>query len=74
MKKILRETTDPLVLVVSDDIYSSVVRHGYDGIDHETFYQLVGVQVAGRRYHGWIHLPEQAMHMVTHLASYRRPA
>ena len=34
VKKVLRETTDPLILVVSEDIHSSVVRHGYDGIDH----------------------------------------
>ncbi|MGH3558002.1 MAG: hypothetical protein ACRDTK_11035, partial [Mycobacterium sp.] len=33
VKQALRETPDPLVLVVSGDIYSSVVRHGYDGID-----------------------------------------
>jgi hypothetical protein len=74
VKRILREIADPLILVVSDDIYSSVVRHGYHGIDHETFYQLVRVHVAGRRYPGWIHLPEQGMHTVTQLASYLRPA
>lgn len=75
VKRALREMADPLILVVSGDIYSSVVRHGYDGIDHEAFHQLVRVNVAGRRYPGWIHLPEQAMrHIVTQLASYRRPA
>jgi len=75
VKKAFREMADPLILVVSGDIYSSVVRQGYDGIDHETFHQMVRVQVAGRRYPGWIHLPEQAVrHTVTHLASYRRPA
>jgi hypothetical protein len=75
VKRALREMADPLILVVSGEIYSSVVRHGYDGIDHEAFHQLVRVNVAGRRYPGWIHLPEQAMrHIVTQLASYRRPA
>jgi class 3 adenylate cyclase len=74
VKRALREMANPLILVISGDIYSSVVRHGYDGIDHETFHQLVRVQVAGRRYQGWIHLPEQCMHSVTQLASYRRPA
>jgi hypothetical protein len=75
VKRALREMADPLILVVSGDIYSSVVRHGYDGIDHEAFHQLVRVNVAGRRYPGWIHLPEQAMrHIVTQLASYRRLA
>lgn len=75
VKRALQEIADPLILVVSGDIYSSVVRHGYDGIDHETFHQVVRVHVAGRRYPGWIHLPGQAMrHTVTQLASYQRPA
>jgi hypothetical protein len=75
VKRILREVADPLILVVSEDIHSSVVRHGYDGIDHGTFHQLVRVRVAGRRYPGWIHLPEQGTrHTVTQLADYRRPA
>jgi hypothetical protein len=75
VKTILREMADPLILVVSEDIYSSVVRHGYDGIDHETFHQLVRVRVAGRRYQGWIHLPEQGIrHTATQIAGYRRPA
>jgi class 3 adenylate cyclase len=75
VKKEFRDMADPLILVVSEDIYSSVVRHGYDGIDHETFHRLVRVQVGGRRYPGWIHLPGDAMrHTVTHLANYRRPA
>ena len=72
---IARDMADPLILVVSEYIYSSVVRHGYDGIDHETFHQMVRVQVAGRRHPGWIHLPEHAMrNTVTQLASYRRTA
>jgi hypothetical protein len=75
VKRTLRETADPLILVISGDIYSSVVRHGYDGIDHQAFHPLVRVQVAGKRYPGWIRLPEQAAeHTVTQLASYRRPA
>ncbi len=75
VKRALREMADPLILVVSGDIYSSVVRHDYEGIDHEAFHQLVRVNVAGRRYPGWIYLPELAMrHIVTQLASYRRPA
>lgn len=74
VKRTLQETMDPLILVVSEDIYSSVVRHGYDGIDHETFYQSVRVQVAGKRYPGWIHRPENGMRVHTQLASRRRPA
>jgi hypothetical protein len=75
VKKTLRETADPLILVISGDIYSSVVCHGYDGIDYRAFHPLVRVRVAGKRYPGWIRLPGQAVdHRVTHLASYRRPA
>jgi hypothetical protein len=75
VKRALRETADPLVLVISGDIYSSVVRHGYDGIDRQTFHPLVRVEVAGKRYPGWIHIPEHVtLHQVTQLASYRRPA
>jgi hypothetical protein len=75
VKRTLRETADPLILVISGDIYSSVVRHGYDGIDHQAFHPLVRVQVAGKRYPGWIHLPGQATeHKVAQMASYRRPA
>ena len=60
VKRALRETADPLVLVVSGDIYNSVVRHGFGGIDQQAFHPLVRVKVAGQRYPGWIHFPEQA--------------
>jgi class 3 adenylate cyclase len=75
VKRAFRETADPLILVISEDIYASVVRHGYGGIDKQAFRPLVRVQIAGRRYPGWIHLPEQAtQHTVAQMASYRRPA
>jgi hypothetical protein len=57
VKRALRDMADPLVLVISGDIYSSVVRHGYDGIDQHAFRPLVRAQIAGRRYAGWIHIP-----------------
>jgi hypothetical protein len=60
VKRALRETADPLVLVISGDIYSSVVRHGYDGIDQRAFHPLVRVQIADRRYPGWIHIPKSS--------------
>lgn len=61
--------------MVSGDIHSSVVRHGYDGIDCEAFHQLVRVQLAGKRYLGWIQMPEQVTRdNVAQMASYRRPA
>ncbi len=75
VKRALRETADPLILVISGDIYNSVVRHGYDGIDQQAFHPLVRVQVAGQRFPGWIHLPEQVTEdNVTQMAAYRRPA
>ena len=75
VKRALREMADPLILVVSGDIYSSIVRQGYGSIDHETFHQQVRVQVADRRYPGWIDFPGHGMrHMVTQLASHRRLA
>ena len=74
VKRVLRVGADPLVLIVSGDIYRSVVRHGYDGMDQRAFRPLVRVQVAGNRYPGWIQLTEKAMqHRVAEIASYRRP-
>jgi hypothetical protein len=75
VKRALRDTADPLILVISRDIYNSVVRHGYDGIDQQAFHPLVRVQVAGKRFPGWIHLPEQVTQdNVTEMAAYLRPA
>ena len=54
VKRALRETADPLILVISGDIYNSVVRHGYDGIDQQAFHPLVRVHLAGKRFPGWI--------------------
>ncbi len=75
VKRALRETADPLILVISGDIYGSIVRHGYDGIDQHAFRQLVRVQIAGNRHPGRICTPEQAtLHQVTQLTRYPRPA
>ncbi|MBV9445574.1 MAG: hypothetical protein JO345_06725 [Streptosporangiaceae bacterium] len=75
VKKALRVATAPLTLVVSAEIYSSVVRHGYSGIDQQAFRPLVHVRVAGNRHIGWIHAPGKAVqHQVTELAIYRQPA
>jgi hypothetical protein len=57
VKRKLRLTDAPLVLVVSHDIYRSVIRHGYDGIDHQAFEPTVHVQVARQRHRGWVHIP-----------------
>jgi class 3 adenylate cyclase len=57
VKKALREATGPMIAVVSREIYSTVVRHGYDGIDQHAFRRLVRVEVAGNRYPGWVYCP-----------------
>ena len=75
VKKALKAAADPLILVVSGDIYRSVVRHGYGGMDRHAFHSSVCVHVAGNRHTGWIHLPEEAaQHHVADMASYRQPA
>jgi class 3 adenylate cyclase len=72
VKRTLQTAGDPLILVVSEDIYRSVVRHGYDGIDRDAFRPMVRVQVGGSRHGGWVQLPGQAApHRVAELASYR---
>jgi class 3 adenylate cyclase len=73
LKRALLEAASPLILVVSAEIYGSVVRHGYAGIDQHAFRPLVRVEVAGNRHQGWIHIPEHAaQHQVTEMARYRR--
>jgi hypothetical protein len=47
----------PLALVASDTIYSSIIRHGYDGIDGAEFVPMLNVNVGLRRRKGWVHLP-----------------
>src|SRR4029077_17021852 len=75
VKRALQGAAEPLILVVSGDIYRSVVRHGYDGINQHTYHPLVRVQVAGNRYPGWVHLGEPAVeHRVPELANYRKLA
>jgi len=75
VKRALKTAQDPLLLVVSGDIYGFVVRHGCDGIDQSAFRRLVSPQVAGNRYPGWIQIPGQsAQHHVADMAHYRRSA
>jgi class 3 adenylate cyclase len=75
VKKGLQAAADPLILVISGEIYRTIVRHGYDGIDQHAFHPLVRVRIAGNRYPGWIHIPGQAArNQVTEIDSYRQPA
>ena len=54
----LKSGTAPLALVASDSFYQSVIRHGYDGIDHGEYQPLVTVNVAKQRRKGWVHVPD----------------
>ena len=75
VKKTLRTTAGPLTLVISGEIYHTVVRHSYDGIDQHSFHPLVRVCIAGNRYAGWIHIPEETRQPeVTEITRYKRPA
>jgi class 3 adenylate cyclase len=75
VKRSLQMTSDPITLVVSGDIYRSVVRHGYGGIDRNAFHQVVRVQIAGYRYPGWIHTSrEVTQDRLTKMANYRQSA
>ncbi|NEA24330.1 hypothetical protein G3I70_17800 [Actinomadura bangladeshensis] len=54
-KSALRRTRAPLALVVSEDIYHSIVRHGYEGIRADSYVPLVRLEVTGRSHQGWLH-------------------
>jgi hypothetical protein len=55
VKKALQQAAAPLVLVVSEEIYFAVVRHGY--VDADTYRRLVHVRVSSRPHRGWVHVP-----------------
>jgi hypothetical protein len=75
VKKALRAAADPLTLVISEDIYRTIVRHGYDGIDQDAFRPLIRVHVAGHRYPGRIHTPRQTTQLhVAEIATYKQSA
>ncbi len=75
VKKTLRAAADPLTLVISGDIYQTIVRHGYDGIDPHAFRPIIRVHIAGHRYPGWVHTPDKATQLhVTDIASYKKTA
>lgn len=57
LKKCLRTCSAPLVLVVSEDIYWGIVKHGYDGICPESYRPDLRVSVAERRRQGYVHVP-----------------
>jgi hypothetical protein len=59
VKKALKDaTTSPLILVISDEIRSAIVRHGYVDIGPQV--RSVAVHIAERRRRGWVHVPVPA--------------
>jgi hypothetical protein len=58
VKRAQKEAKAPLVLVVSDEIYSGIVSHGH--LDASSYLPLVRVRAAGRSRRGWVHTPVPA--------------
>jgi hypothetical protein len=59
VKRTLREAPEaPLVLVVSEEIWAGIVRHGY--FDDGPYQQRVQVKVGQRQRRGRVHLPAPA--------------
>ncbi len=56
VKRVLRQASNsPLVLVVSEEIFSAIVRHGY--VEAGPYQQQVHVRVGERRRRGRVHVP-----------------
>jgi hypothetical protein len=59
VKRVLQDAlAAPLVLVVSEEIRTGIIRHGY--VDPGPRVGRVCVRVAGRQRRGWVHLPRPA--------------
>jgi hypothetical protein len=57
LKGKLKAVLEPLVFVVSQLIYDSLVRHEYDGIDPKAFEPLVNVEMGDIQERGWVQVP-----------------
>ena len=55
VKKTLKQSAAPLVLVISNEIYTGIVSHGY--VDATAYFPLLRVRVGKRRHRGWVHIP-----------------
>lgn len=73
LKRALRLTTAPLVLVVSEDIYRSVVRNDHTGIDEQTFTPRVSTKINGRPHRGWVNELDPPTQVRSSLAALLRP-
>jgi hypothetical protein len=69
LKLALHETSAPLVLVVSDDVYWSLVHHDYDGIAASSFSPMINIQVGTLLRQGWIHVPGEPFPLAAQGAS-----
>ncbi|MFD5829300.1 hypothetical protein [Lentzea sp. NPDC060358] len=56
-----RQAPPSLVVVVSDQIHRSVIKHGYDGIDARLFEPLIKLEVGGGQCVGWVHVPGESL-------------
>jgi hypothetical protein len=61
VKTALQASHGPLVLVISGDVYSWVLRDAPRGTGRTAFHSLVTAQVAGNQHQGWIHLAPAAV-------------
>ena len=57
VKMALKAAPGPLLLVISGDIYRSVIQHDHDGTSQAAFHRLLSADIAGKQYPGWIHIP-----------------
>jgi hypothetical protein len=58
VKQVFKMTTSPLLLVVSELIFTSIVQQGYEGIDERAYSPVVNVVVGKNRSKGWASLPD----------------
>ena len=54
VKRALKQAAAPLVLVISDEIHSGIVCHGY--VNASTYFPI-WARVGKRRHRGWVHVP-----------------
>jgi class 3 adenylate cyclase len=55
LRHALRINQNPTALAVSEDIYRTVVRHRYTGIDATAYHPVIHVDLAGQIHRGWLH-------------------
>jgi hypothetical protein len=58
VKRALVQASSPLVVVVSEMIYQSIVAQGYDGVDTAAFKPIARVRVGEQRHRAWVCVPQ----------------